>query len=54
MLVSHDRVDEIEGIPMKLQALEYFFKQYPEYRGKVVLFQVSREFIVLTLLYVRE
>lgn len=40
VLVSRDRVDEIEGVPLKLHALEIFWKKYPQWKGKVVLFQV--------------
>lgn len=40
VIVSRDRVDEIEGVPLKLHVIEKFFKKYPQWKGKVVYFQV--------------
>lgn len=40
VMVSRDRVDEIEGVGLKLHALETFIKKYPQWKGKVVLFQI--------------
>ncbi|KAL6072926.1 alpha,alpha-trehalose-phosphate synthase (UDP-forming), variant 2 [Balamuthia mandrillaris] len=40
ILMGRDRLDPIKGIPHKLLALEDFFERYPEWQGKVVLFQV--------------
>lgn len=40
VIVSRDRVDEIEGVPLKLHAIEKFFNKYPEWKGKVIHFQV--------------
>ena len=44
--MSVDRLDYIKGIPLRLDAMETFLTQHPEYIGKVVLLQVlipSRE-----------
>lgn len=46
LLVSVDRLDYIKGIPLRLDAMETFMTQHPEYIGKVVLLQLlipSRE-----------
>lgn len=40
ILVGRDRLDPIKGIPQKLLALEDLFIRFPEWQGKVVLFQV--------------
>ena len=34
-----DRMDYVKGIPTKLKAFRTFLTMYPEYQGKVVLFQ---------------
>jgi len=39
LIVSRDRTEYINGIPQKLKAFEQFLTDYPQYRGKVVLFQ---------------
>jgi len=36
-----DRLDYTKGIPERLQALEKFLQDYPEYRGKVVFIQAG-------------
>ncbi len=38
--MGRDRLDTIKGIPQKLQAFEDFLMSYPEWQGKVVLFQI--------------
>jgi trehalose 6-phosphate synthase len=46
LIVSVDRLDYIKGIPLRIDAMEAFLTQHPEYVGKVVLLQVlipSRE-----------
>lgn len=43
VIVSRDRVDEVEGVPMKLKALEFFLQKYPQWNGKIVHFQVGRD-----------
>lgn len=40
IILSIDRLDYSKGIKNRLQALEIFFEQYPEYLEKVVLFMV--------------
>jgi trehalose-6-phosphate synthase len=47
VIVSRDRVDEIEGVPLKLHVIEKFFQKYPEWKGKVVYFQVLIPFYLL-------
>lgn len=41
VIVGVDRLDYIKGIPQKLQALEVFLEDHPEWIGKVVLVQVA-------------
>ncbi|KAJ3210692.1 Trehalose-6-P synthase/phosphatase complex synthase subunit [Clydaea vesicula] len=41
LIVGVDRLDYIKGVPQKLQALENFLTNYPEWQGKVVLVQVA-------------
>jgi alpha,alpha-trehalose-phosphate synthase [UDP-forming] len=36
-----DRIDYTKGIPERLQALDKFFEDYPDYRGKVVFIQAG-------------
>jgi len=46
LIVAVDRLDYIKGIPLRINAMESFLTQHPEYIGKVVLLQVlipSRE-----------
>eukprot|EP01087_Luapelamoeba_hula_P021280 TRINITY_DN7408_c0_g1_i1.p1 TRINITY_DN7408_c0_g1~~TRINITY_DN7408_c0_g1_i1.p1 ORF type:complete len:827 (+),score=109.44 TRINITY_DN7408_c0_g1_i1:94-2574(+) len=40
LIVGRDRLDPIKGIPQKLLAFEDFLSRFPEWQGKVVLFQV--------------
>lgn len=40
IILSIDRLDYSKGIKNRLQALEIFFEEYPEYLEKVVLFMV--------------
>jgi trehalose 6-phosphate synthase len=39
--VAIDRIDYTKGIPHRLKALDKFFAKYPEYQGRVVLFQLG-------------
>ncbi|WFD33957.1 hypothetical protein MCUN1_000785 [Malassezia cuniculi] len=41
VIVGIDRLDYIKGMPQKLQALETFLEEHPEWIGKVVLVQVA-------------
>jgi len=41
IIVGRDRLDSVRGVPQKLQAFEMFLERYPEWRGKVVLIQVT-------------
>lgn len=41
MLLGVDRLDYTKGVPERLLAFEYFLESYPEYRGRVTLFQIS-------------
>jgi len=41
VLLGIDRLDYVKGLPHKLKALEYFLKNYPQWRGKVVLLQIA-------------
>lgn len=41
VIVGVDRVDYIKGIPQKLNALDQFLDQHPEWVGKVVMVQVA-------------
>lgn len=40
VIISRDRVDEIEGVPLKLHAIEKFFNKYPEWKGNLIHFQI--------------
>eukprot|EP01088_Endostelium_zonatum_P021092 TRINITY_DN8103_c0_g1_i1.p1 TRINITY_DN8103_c0_g1~~TRINITY_DN8103_c0_g1_i1.p1 ORF type:complete len:814 (+),score=169.96 TRINITY_DN8103_c0_g1_i1:3-2444(+) len=40
ILVARDRLDPIKGVPQKLVAFEQFLKCFPNWKGKVVLFQI--------------
>jgi trehalose 6-phosphate synthase len=39
--VGMDRIDYTKGIPERLQALDRFFEDFPDYRGKVVYIQAG-------------
>lgn len=41
IIVGRDRLDSVRGVPQKLMAFERFLENYPEWRGKVVLIQVT-------------
>jgi trehalose 6-phosphate synthase len=39
--VGADRIDYTKGLPERMDALDYFFERFPEYRGRVVFFQAG-------------
>lgn len=41
IIVGRDRLDSVRGVAQKLQAFEMFLERYPQWRGKVVLIQVT-------------
>jgi trehalose 6-phosphate synthase/phosphatase len=41
IIVGRDRLDSVRGVAQKLLAFERFLEMYPEWRGKVVLIQVT-------------
>ncbi|MCJ1442708.1 MAG: threalose-6-phosphate phosphatase [Stictis urceolatum] len=41
VIIGRDRLDTVRGVAQKLQAYELFLERYPEWRGKVVLVQVT-------------
>lgn len=41
IIVGRDRLDTVRGVAQKLMAFERFYKDYPEWQGKVVLIQVT-------------
>ncbi|MCJ1319724.1 threalose-6-phosphate phosphatase [Xylographa vitiligo] len=41
IIVGRDRLDTVRGVAQKLQAFEKFLERHPEWRGKVVLIQVT-------------
>ncbi|OAL51906.1 alpha,alpha-trehalose-phosphate synthase-like protein subunit Tps2 [Pyrenochaeta sp. DS3sAY3a] len=41
IIVGRDRLDAVRGVVQKLQAFEMFLEKYPEWRGKVILIQVT-------------
>lgn len=41
IILSVDRLDYTKGLPKRLEAFELFLKEYPEYRGKVNLIQLT-------------
>ncbi|MCJ1435422.1 threalose-6-phosphate phosphatase [Xylographa pallens] len=41
IIVGRDRMDTVRGVAQKLQAFEKFLERHPEWRGKVVLIQVT-------------
>lgn len=41
IIVGRDRLDTVRGVAQKFMAFERFLEMYPEWRGKVVLIQVT-------------
>lgn len=41
IIVGRDRLDTVRGVAQKLMAFEMFLERYPQWRGKVVLIQVT-------------
>ena len=41
IIVGRDRLDTVRGVAQKLQAYEKFLERFPQWRGKVVLIQVT-------------
>lgn len=41
IIVGRDRLDSVRGVAQKLMAFERFLELYPDWRGKVVLIQVT-------------
>ncbi|CAI6334939.1 unnamed protein product [Periconia digitata] len=41
IIIGRDRLDAARGVAQKLQAFELFLDRYPQWRGKVVLVQVT-------------
>ncbi|KAI6374789.1 hypothetical protein MCOR25_003053 [Pyricularia grisea] len=41
LIVGRDRLDSVRGVAQKLKAFERFLENYPEWRDKVVLIQVT-------------
>jgi trehalose 6-phosphate synthase/phosphatase len=41
IIVGRDRLDSVRGVPQKLMAYERLLEEYPEWRDKVVLIQVT-------------
>ncbi|ELQ40418.1 trehalose-phosphatase [Pyricularia oryzae Y34] len=41
LIVGRDRLDSVHGVAQKLKAFERFLENYPEWRDKVVLIQVT-------------
>ncbi|EPY51456.1 trehalose-6-phosphate phosphatase Tpp1 [Schizosaccharomyces cryophilus OY26] len=41
VIVGRDRLDEIYGVPQKILSFQRFLRQYPQWRGKVVLVQIT-------------
>ncbi len=39
--MSVDRIDYTKGIPHRLRAMDKFLERYPEYQGRVILFQLE-------------
>jgi len=42
LLVSVDRIDYTKGIPEKLRAVDRFLEKYPEYKEKIIFFQLGQ------------
>ena len=43
IIVGRDRLDEVRGVLQKLRVFDMFLENYPEWRGEVVLIQVTSE-----------
>jgi trehalose 6-phosphate synthase/phosphatase len=41
IIVGRDRLDSVRGVVQKLESFEIFLERYPEWRGRVVLIQVT-------------
>jgi len=41
IIVGRDKLDVVKGVVQKLKAFEKFLHDYPQWRGKVVLIQVT-------------
>lgn len=41
IIVGRDKLDPVKGVLQKLDSFEYFLENYPEWRDKVVLIQVT-------------
>ena len=41
IIVGRDRLDSVRGVSQKFMAFQIFLERYPEWRGKVVLIQVT-------------
>ncbi|ORY82445.1 glycosyltransferase family 20-domain-containing protein [Protomyces lactucae-debilis] len=41
IIIGRDRLDEVRGVLQKLQAIKRFLEEYPEWREKVVLIQIT-------------
>jgi len=41
IIVGRDKLDVVKGVVQKLKAFEHFLRYYPEWRGNVVLIQVT-------------
>ncbi|RIA80605.1 glycosyltransferase family 20 protein [Glomus cerebriforme] len=41
IIVGRDKLDSVKGVIQKLHSFEKFLEEYPEWRGKVVLIQVT-------------
>ncbi|PVH99061.1 glycosyltransferase family 20 protein [Periconia macrospinosa] len=41
IIIGRDRLDSARGVAQKLQAFEVFLEKYPQWRGKVVLVQLT-------------
>ncbi|HLD56263.1 MAG TPA: trehalose-6-phosphate synthase [Candidatus Omnitrophota bacterium] len=42
LIVGVDRIDYTKGIPERLKALDRFFEKHPEYKEKIVFFQLGQ------------
>lgn len=43
IIVGRDRLDEVRGVLQKLRVFDVFLEKYPQWRGNVVLIQVTSE-----------
>lgn len=41
IIIGRDRLDEVRGVLQKLQAFKRFLEEYPEWRKKVILIQIT-------------